>query len=313
MKKTIYNSHILALAGMCLLTAFLFSHQTVAQTFIPLWDKNHTPNSKGIEVKDSIANERIYQVGTPGMTIWQPSTTENKHAAVVIIPGGGYARLAYVISGTQIAKWFNTFGVTAFVLQHRLPHSPDLIDPTTAPLQDAQRALKIIRANARQWDLDTSLIGSMGCSAGGHLAACTGTHLEDLSIIGDSIDKQNHRPSFMILISPVVSMSDIGHKGSRNNLLGNNPTQQLKDAWSNELLVTPSTPPTILFHAADDKTVSPTNSILFYQALLKNEVSGSALHIFPQGGHSIALRNNPGTCNLWTSIAEQWLMEIIKK
>lgn len=122
---------------------------TAAQEFVPIWKEGNMPNSRGLLIKDSIANERIYQVGTPGMYVFETSQAENKGVAVLIIPGGGYARLAYQVSGFQLAKWFNTLGVTAFVLNHRLPQSPDVTESYKAPLQDAQRAIRYIRAHAK--------------------------------------------------------------------------------------------------------------------------------------------------------------------
>src|ERR1051325_4129537 len=139
--------------------------------FIPLYPKGKMPNSKGLNLKDSIMNERIYRVGTPGMYAFFPSSAENKGAAVLICPGGGYERLAYVISGTQLAKWFNSIGISAFVLNYRLPNSPDLVQREIGPLQDAQRALKIIRKNAEKWGIKPDKIGVQGSSAGGHLAS----------------------------------------------------------------------------------------------------------------------------------------------
>lgn len=280
-----------------------------AQTFLPIWN-NKMPNSKGIMVKDSIANERIYQVGTPGVYVFEPSIAENKHAAVVIIPGGGYARLAYQISGFQLAKWFNTFGVTAFVLNHRLPLSPDVIDSYKAPLQDAQRALRFIRANAEKWNIDVTKIGVMGSSAGGHLSATVSTINEDWSAIGDQMDTLSYKPNFTILVSPVISMHEYVHQGSRDNLLGKEASTKLKNLFSCDMQVDAQTPPAFLAHATDDRSVSSMNSILYYSALKKNNISKSTLHIFPEGGHSIALRNNPGTTNSWTMLAEKWLLEI---
>ena len=141
-----------------------------AQEFIPIWKNGVMPNSKGMVLKDSIANERVYQVATPGVYVFRPSDAENKKAAVLIIPGGGYARLAYQISGWQLAKWFNTFGITAFVLNHRLPQSPDVETNYKAPLEDAQRAMRYIRKHANEYGVDVNKVGVMGSSAGGHLS-----------------------------------------------------------------------------------------------------------------------------------------------
>ena len=283
--------------------------ETQAQDFIPLWTKGKMPNSKGLVVKDSVNNERIMQVGMPGIHAFFTSNQENKGAAVLIIPGGGYHHLSYNISGFQLAKWFNTIGINAFVLIHRLPISADLKEREKAPLQDAERAMRIIRKNAVNWKIDTNKIGVMGCSAGGHLAASLGTIKDDFSQIGDEYDSFSFQPNFMILISPVIDMGILGHKASTENLLGKNPSGELLKKYSLQFQVSDYTPPTFIAHAFNDKTVSPKNSLLFYDALLSNQIP-SSLHIFNQGGHAIALRNNPGSTNLWTSLCEQWLMEI---
>lgn len=291
-----------------LLVLFAFVRMQ-AQEYIPLWEKNKMPNSKGIIIKDSISNERVMQVGTPGIHAFFTSVQENKGAAVLIIPGGGYHHLSYNISGFQLAKWFNTIGINAFVLTHRLPISADVKEREKAPLQDAERAMRIIRKNAVKWKIDTNKIGVMGCSAGGHLAASLGTIKDDFAKIGDELDSYTFQPNFMILISPVIDMGKDGHKGSTENLLGAKPSEELIRKYSLQFQVSDYTPPTFMAHAFNDKVVSPKNSLLFYDALLTNKIP-SSLHIFNQGGHAIALRNNPGSTNLWTGICEQWLTEI---
>ena len=293
---------------LILLLFCLGAFQTSAQEFIPLWPEKKMPNTKGLAVKDSIANERIYKVGTPGMYAFFPSAQENKGAAVIICPGGGYERLAYIISGWQLAKWFNTMGISAFVLNYRLPNSPDLKERHLGPLQDAQRAMRLIRAHAGKWGIKRDKVGILGTSAGGHLAATLGTHLTDVSAIGDSLNKVTFRPDFMILISPVINLGTYAHAGSRKNLLGPNPAAELLKRYSLEQQVSAATPPAFLVHAANDKSVSPRNSLLFYQALLEKNIPAS-LHIYPQGGHAIALRNNPGSTETWTELCERWLIE----
>lgn len=279
-----------------------------AQDFIPLWPQGKMPNSKGLELEHIEERERISQVKTPGMYAFFTSKEENKHSAVLICPPGGYQKLTYNIAGFQFAKWLNTIGVNAFVLIHRLPNSPDLIEREKGPVQDAQRAIRIIRFHSEEWGIDMNKIGILGASAGGHLASTLGTHNNDISSIGDSIDNFGFSPSFMILISAVINMDAYTHVGSQKNFLGPSPSEEMKLLYSNNLQVTAKTPPTFLVHAQNDETVNPMNSLLFYQAMLKNNIIGS-LHVFPQGGHSIALRNNPGSTNNWTLICEEWLEE----
>ncbi len=282
----------------------------LAQEYLPLWEKGKMPNSKGVAVADSIANERVYQVAMPGLYVFEPSKAENKGVAVVIIPGGGYARFAYQVSGFSLAKWFNTFGVTAFVLTHRLPQSPDVEVCYKAPVQDAQRALRYIRANAQRFGVNPDKVGVMGSSAGAHLAGCMATFTEDWSSIGDALDQYSFRPNFAIMVSPVVSMGDIAHKGSRQNLLGKFDSPELRKRFSLDQQVTAETAPCFVVHAMNDPAVSCLNSLYFFEALKKNKVAKCSLHLYPEGEHSIAVRNNPGTTNGWTAIAEQWLREV---
>lgn len=277
--------------------------------FIPLYPTGKMPNSRGMHLTDSIANERIYRVGTPGMYCFIPSATENTGAAVLICPGGGYERLAYVISGIQLAKWFNAIGVSAFVLNYRLPNSPDLVHRELGPLEDAQRAMRIIRGRASAWGIDTARIGVQGSSAGGHLASLLSVETADVSGIGDSLDRISFRPNFAILVSPVIDLGEFAHRGSRKNLLGDNPADALVRQYSTQNRVTEQTPMTFIADAINDRVVPPMNSLLYYQALLTHHVSAS-FHVFPQGGHAIALRNNPGSTELWTQLCEAWLTEM---
>lgn len=280
-----------------------------AQDFVPLWPAGKMPNTKGLAMKDSIANERIYRVGIPGMYPFLPSRQENTGAAVVICPGGGYERLAYIISGLQLAKWFNTLGISAFVLNYRLPNSPDLKQRELGPLQDAQRAMQLIRANATRWGIKPNKIGIMGTSAGGHLAALLATYPTNVAVIDDFVSQFGFRPDFTILVSPVITMGQYTHAASRKNLLGPTPSADLVKTFSLENAVTPTTPPCFLVHAFNDTGVDQRNSLLFYQALVDKNIP-SSLHIFPQGGHAIALRNNPGSTQQWTTLCESWLHEM---
>lgn len=287
----------------------LLIHTTHAQEFIPLWPEGKIPNSRGLELEHIEERERISQVAVPGMYAFFPSREENKGSAVLICPPGGYAKLTYNIAGFQWAKWLNTMGVSAFVLIHRLPTSPDLVEPHYGPIQDAQRAMKLIRSRAGEWEIAPDRVGVMGASAGGHLAACLATFAADHSAIGDDLDAAPFRPSFQILISPVVSMGEHTHRGSREYLLGANPSDERIAEFSPELLVGAETPPCVIFQADDDPSAKPINSVLYYQALHTHGVSAS-LHIFAHGEHSIALRNNPGSTQLWPEICEAWMAEM---
>lgn len=167
----------------------------------------------------------------------------------------------------------------------------------------------MVRKRALQWGIKLDKIGIQGSSAGGHLAAMAGTSIIDISKIGDSLDQISGRPDFMILVSPVVDMGKYAHKGSLKNLLGEKPSTTQIANYSAQLQVNDSTPPCFIADAFNDKSVDPHNSLLFYQAMLEHKVS-SSLHVFPQGGHAIALRNNPGSTELWTSLCERWMVEM---
>jgi acetyl esterase/lipase len=305
-----------AIVLISLISFCIISHAQTPQTspekfaeFIPLYPKGKMPNSKGLDLKDSIANERIYRVGTPGMYAFFPSSQENKGAAVLICPGGGYERLAYVISGTQLAKWFNAIGVSAFVLNYRLPNSPDLVKREIGPLQDAQRAIKIIRSNSVKWGIKTDKIGVQGSSAGGHVASLLATEEKDVCVIHDSLDTVSFHPNFMILVSPVIDLGTYAHAGSKKSLLGIDPSQEMINKYSTQNRVAKTTPPAFIAGAFNDKSVPPMNSLVFYKALLEHKVATS-FHVFPQGGHGIALRNNPGSTEQWTNLCEAWMIEM---
>jgi len=280
-----------------------------AQKVIPLWEQGKMPNSKGLHLTDSIANDRQFIVANPDIEVYTPSKEENRGFAVLVIPGGGYIRLAHVVSGSQIAKYINSIGGTAFVLKYRLPVSPDLKQRETGPLQDAQRAIKMIRSLALQYDYDKNRIGVFGTSAGGHLASSLGVYTDDFTEVTDTLFKYSFRPDFMILLSPVITLADpYAHKGSCENLLGKNASVELINRFSTHLHVTAQTPPTILFHANDDKSVPSLNSVFFYMALREKGVNAS-LHIFPHGGHAINLTKSSGSTALWMPILDAWLKE----
>ena len=276
------------------------------QQFLPLWPEGKIPNSKGIPQEHLEDHQRIRQVSEPGLYTFFTAHEENTGRAVLICPSGGYGHLTYNLGGFQLAKWLNSIGINAFVLIYRLPHQEDLLEREQGPVQDAQRAMKIIRANAVNWNIDTGKVGIMGTSAGGHLASTLGTHPEDFSVFGDSLDDIPFQPDFMILVSPVISMGKYAHAGSKRNLLGEDPSASKVDQYSNELHVSKRTPPAFLVHAQDDQVVPCENSILFFEAMVKNGVGGS-LHIFPHGGHKIGLVNNPGTTQMWTDLCAEWL------
>lgn len=283
---------------------------TGAHAFLPLWGDT-MPNRRGVTVVDTIVRERIVQVGTPALHLFEPSRAERTGTAVIVIPGGGYVKLAHEISGFALAKWLNTMGVTAFVLQHRFPTSPDVAVSYQAPLQDAQRAVRYVRAHAAAYGIDTSRVGVMGSSAGGHLAASLCALTVDWGVGHDSLDDYSCRPDFALLVSPVISMADsIVHRGSRRALLGDGVDDAaLRRLFSADEQVSSQTPPAFIVHASDDPAVSPLNGVAYYQALVRAGVKRSSLHVFPFGRHSISLRRQPGSTALWPQLAEAWMVE----
>lgn len=224
-------------------------------------------------------------------------------AAIVICPGGGYGGLVTGGEGHGIAEWLNRHGITGVVLEYRLPRGR-----SSVPLLDAQRAIRTVRANAKAWDIDPAKIGIIGFSAGGHLASTAGTHFDAGDPkSADKIEQQSSRPDFMILVYPVISMTKMGHAGSRANLLGKEPDDQLVKLYSNELQVTEKTPPAFLTHPKDDKVVPPANSQAFADALKAHKVAVEYLEL-PSGGHGLNGYKGP-MWDAWQKRSLAWLAE----
>lgn len=227
--------------------------------------------------------------------------------AIVICPGGGYGGLVTGGEGHGIAQWLNGHGITGVVLEYRLPAGRPFV-----PLLDAQRAIRTVRANAKDLGVDLTRVGIMGFSAGGHLASTAGTHFDEGH--ADAADKVNRlgcRPDFMILVYPVITMDDTTHRGSRNNLLGATPSEELIELFSNEKQVKAKTPPTFLAHAVDDAPVPIENSRAFYKSLQAHNVPSKLLEL-PSGGHGLNGYKGP----MWDAWQEQslvWLNEIQSK
>jgi acetyl esterase/lipase len=248
---------------------------------------------------------RISNVSDPTLTVYLPHQGTTPTAAVIICPGGGYGRLAMGHEGTQVAEWLNGIGVAGIVLKYRLPSDQIMQNKTIGPLQDAQEAVRLVRRHAKEWNIDPSKIGVIGFSAGGHLASTLATHFSD-NVYHPS-DTVSARPDFAILVYPVISMQDsLMHGGSRENLLGKNPSPDLIAFYSNELQVTAQTPPCFLVHSSIDKTVNYLNSILFYEALVKNHVP-SELHLYDVGGHGFGLAISKPGPSAWTNALKAWL------
>ena len=268
---------------------FLFATAVCAQQKmeISLWPDG-APNSNGItETEKVLQNGIVGNVTQPLLTVYFPEKSNGK--AIVACPGGGYACVALGHEGHDMASWFNKMGITFAVLKYRMPNGH-----YDVPLSDAQQAIRIMRQHADEWNL--KMIGIMGASAGGHLASTVATHYT-----------KDCRPDFQLLLYPVISMcKEITHQGSRQNLLGNNPSNELTDLFSNELQVNEQTPPALLIHCSDDEVVKPENSIRYYQALLTHKVPATLL-CYPKGGHGWGFTDHFAFKELWLDEVKKWL------
>jgi acetyl esterase/lipase len=279
-----------------------------SQTVIPLYE-NGIPNSIDAPDEETTTGTKvkipfIMKVSRPTLTIFLPSKKLANGTAVVICPGGGYSGVAYLHEGNQVAEELNKIGVAAFVLKYRMPDDRTMKDESIGPLQDAQKAIMVVRQRAKEWGINPAKLGIMGFSAGGHLASTAGTHFTHAVI--ENPQSISLRPDFMILGYPVISFSDsIGHLGSRNNLLGKNPSAEAILFYSNEKQVTKETPPTFLVHAGDDNAVKVENSLYFYEALHKNGVYAELL-VYPKGSHGFGLIN-PTTPDRWMQSCKHWM------
>ena len=268
---------------------------------VELWRVGKAPGQKA--GKPSVKPRWLGGIYDPWMAVHLPPEDKAVGAAVVICPGGGYGGLAYDHEGIQVARWLNSHGVAGFVLRYR--HNPHR---HPIPLGDAQRAIRIVRSRSREWGVDPGRIGILGFSAGGHLAASAATHFDGgKADASDLIDRASCRPDFSILIYPVISMREgVTHRGSRNNLLGRSPDEELVRLMSNELQVTAETPPTFLVHSTNDRAVPLANSKLFHEACRKAGVP-SDLRIYKQGGHGFGLGRKGHDSAEWPARCAEWL------
>ena len=288
------------LARMRILAVFLslISTAALAQTTgsLPLWPDG-APGALGKSDKD-----------IPTLTPFLPATDKASGAAIVICPGGGYGGLADH-EGSQYARWLNEQGVAGFVLKYRLG-SAGYRHP--AMLQDAARALRTVRARAEEWKLDPKRIGIMGSSAGGHLASTLLTHYDaGKPDAADPIERLSSRPDLGILCYPVISMGENTHQGSKDNLLGKDPSPELVRELSNELQVTKDTPPCFVWHTWEDKGVKIENALSFVSALQAAGVRFD-FHVYERGPHGLGLGSrdyDPSKRHPWTRDCAFWLKE----
>jgi acetyl esterase/lipase len=287
-----YGSSHVPMNLTCLRFALLFAYPIAifAQpSTVNLWsDPAKTASSSDIKEtwtdrgKNGVVDRSVTFVSTPDMTVYLPLKEKNTGVGVIICPGGGYEHLAIDKEGHDVAKWLNSIGIAGFVLKYRLPRSKGMNYTMETPLQDAQRALRIVRSRADEWHLDTGRIGIMGFSAGGDLVARAGMSWDKgQSSATDPVERASCRPDFLVLGYP---------------------------ALPKELHVTADTPPAFLVQASDDPTVSPGNSTRFYLALLQAKVPAE-LHIYLKGGHGFGMVHSGLPTASWPLRLEDWMRE----
>lgn len=284
--KTIFFSILLSVATML----------SAQNTFeLPLWPAG-APNSNGLTgTEEDLEGGRVANVIKPSITVYKADKPNG--IAIIMCPGGGYARLAMNHEGHDMAPWLNAQGITYIVLKYRMPNGHYEV-----PLSDAEQAIRLVRQHAKEWNIRPDRIGIMGASAGGHLAASLAT----------LYSSNETRPDFQILFYPVISMvPGVTHGGSRQNLLGNNPSQELEDKYTLEKQVNERTPQAFIMLSADDGAVPPANGIHYFEALLQHQVPAT-LHVYPTGGHGWGFRDAFTYKRQWTGELEKWLREGLK-
>ncbi|MBL7698384.1 MAG: alpha/beta hydrolase [Chitinophagaceae bacterium] len=300
----------LSLTTSKLVILLLCSFTVMSQEILPLYEAE-IPNSKPApdteksEVNDGILV--ISNVSRPTLTVYLPEPSKATGQAIIVVPGGGYHIVAAGHEGEDVAKRFNAMGVAAFVLKYRIPNPEWMVNPEIGPLQDAQRAIQLVRMNAKKWNINEKAVGILGFSAGGHLASTAATHFKK-----SYIPKKKNislRPDFLILVYPVITFTDDSatHTGSRDNLLGKNASPEKLREYSNELQVTSKTPPTFLVHAKDDP-VKVKNTTLFADALSAKGVDSEVL-LYETGGHGFGLVNKDFDVQ-WPDRVWEWMKKL---
>lgn len=282
-----------------LIFIFIFIMEAAtAQTVIPLY-----PEKTGLRIW---GRQKLTEA--PHLVHHPLPRDRSGKPCILICPGGGYTNLAAIHEGKDVAAFFNSMGYEAFVLMYRLNDAEQAGSRFPAQHEDVTTAMRIIRSRASDLNIDPNKIGILGFSAGGHLASMGATmHLEAAPGAMDPLAKFSSRPSFAILIYPVISMKDsFAHKGSAEMLTGKEPNAALRDSLSTYNRVSSKTPPTFIVFSSDDKSVPVQNGIVFYQALLKHGVKAS-MHVFDHGGHGYGMGPKDPVLNQWPAMAVKWL------
>lgn len=311
----------LSLSGAALLLCASQTALAATLPSFPVWPGGDAPGARTSPVRyelterskdPALPDRAVTGIRAPEITVYAPEKPNG--AALLVIPGGSYKRVVLDKEGSDLAPLFNARGYTLFVMTYRMPGDGHA-EGADAPLVDAQRALRTLRARAEEWHLDSHKIGVMGFSAGGHLAASLATrYQEGVYRATDAIDQQSARPDFVVLGYPVISMNQtIAHPGSRKELTGNHPTEAQLIRYSPELHVTADTPPTFLMHAVDDPSVPVDNTLVMFNALRARQVP-TELHLFAEGKHGFGVRNVQGMpAALWPQMAMNWIASLPEK
>ncbi len=280
------------LATMFLATMFSATFAAQPQEML-LWPEG-APGAQGEEPKDK-----------PKLIAYLPDADKATGAAIVVCPGGGYGGLAMDHEGHQIGAWLNSIGVAAFICDYR-HRGKGYAHP--APLADAQRAIRTVRARASEWNVKPDRIGIIGFSAGGHLASTAVTHFDaGKADATDAIEKVSCRPDFGVLCYAVIAFDQpYTHRGSQHNLIGADAPKELVESLSNEKQVTSETPPVFLWHTTQDTAVPPQNSAVFYLACVEHKVPAE-LHIFERGQHGVGLGKGIVGTEEWSKLCEAWM------
>lgn len=285
-------------------------HSLIGQKKIIDLYENSIPCNSNLSLEVEYENEyRIFKkISKPQIWYYPTKEFSNKTPGIIIVPGGGYSFLSFDKEGIEIAKWLNSIGISAFVLKHRLPQWETGNCKKEALFLDGKKAIQIVRSRSNEFNIDPNKIGVIGFSAGGHLASMISS---DQNLIDkkkdDGVEQISSIPDFSILVYPVITMEkNITNAWTKQNLLGKNPDEDEIIKFSSEYSVNKNTPPTILIHSSDDKTVSPENSIRYYQALKKFNVP-TELHIWEKGGHGYGISQAKGPIKIWPNVVKEWL------
>lgn len=281
----------------------------------PVWPEGEAPGAKNSPVKEEtvdrrktggLADRAVTGIRTPTITAYLPKKPNG--VALLVTPGGSYQRVVLDKEGSDLAPIFNANGYTLFVMTYRMP-ADGHAEGADAPLVDAQRAIRTLRADAQKWKIDPQRIGVLGFSAGGHVAASLATRYDEAAYPAtDSIDKLSARPNFLALMYPVITMDkNIAHPGSRNALIGDHPTPEQIKKYSPEQNVTQQTPPTFIVHAVDDPSVPVDNSLVMFSALRAQHVPVE-MHLFEHGKHGFGIRGAVGLpAASWPELLMNWM------